>query len=87
MYEAPYFYGIYRNDCIRAQVQRRATVTSGKALEARGADHRWHPSSDLEPLTSLVPRLPGLRGWISHPVPPAYQVKRYIDWKIWSRFY
>eukprot|EP01050_Picozoa_sp_SAG11_P000272 SAG11_NODE_7_length_31267_cov_19.541966_10_plen_211_part_00 len=53
--------------------------TSGKALEARGADHRWHPSSDLEPLTSLVPRLPGLRGWISHPVPPAYQVKRYID--------
>eukprot|EP01050_Picozoa_sp_SAG11_P035862 SAG11_NODE_13359_length_658_cov_3.681574_2_plen_27_part_01 len=27
-------------------------MTSGKALEARGADHRWHPSSDLEPLTS-----------------------------------
>eukprot|EP01050_Picozoa_sp_SAG11_P052037 SAG11_NODE_29930_length_305_cov_3.932039_1_plen_31_part_10 len=31
-------------------------MTSGKALEARGADHRWHSSSDLEPLTSLVPR-------------------------------
>eukprot|EP01050_Picozoa_sp_SAG11_P008786 SAG11_NODE_790_length_7155_cov_217.330641_4_plen_101_part_00 len=27
----------------------------------------------------LCIRLPGLRGWISHPVPPAYQVKRYID--------
>ena len=63
----------------------RATVTSGKALEARGADHRWHSSSDPEPLTSLTPRSPGLRGWISHPCPLPYQVGEIHSlWKLLS---